>query len=85
MSGSILGVLMSLVLFGSGVLFSIAGVVLGHVGQKRERHARGFWLTGLITGYVGIGLSLLIIGAWVLFFNVLSEMPSTGDGYYSGT
>ena len=84
MSASILGVLVSLILFGTGIVFSIAGVVLGHLGQKRERHARGFWLTGLITGYAGIGISLLIIGLWVVFFQWIGNMPPTG-GYYSGS
>jgi hypothetical protein len=47
------------------LLVSAAGVVLGHLGQRRERSARGFWLTGLITGYIGVGLSLLALIGWI--------------------
>src|SRR5690606_38696535 len=46
---------------GWGLLFSIAAVVLGFMGKKRETGApKWMWLTGLITGWVGIGLNLLM-------------------------
>jgi hypothetical protein len=44
--------------FGWGLLFSIAAVVLG---KKKEPAARGFWLTGLITGYVGIAINAIVL------------------------
>jgi hypothetical protein len=49
------------VLFFSGIGFlpALAGVILGHMAQKRQPYARGLWLTGLITGYVGVGLGLI--------------------------
>jgi len=47
--------------FGWGLLFSIAAVVLGHLGKKKEPAARGFWLTGLITGYVGIAINAIVL------------------------
>ncbi len=47
--------------YGAGFLFSVAGVVLGHLGLKRES-ARGMALTGLITGYVGLAMVLI----WVV-------------------
>lgn len=34
-------------------------MVFGHIAQRRERAAKPFWLTGIITGYAGIAISLL--------------------------
>lgn len=55
----IIGVLVSCC-YGAGFLFSLAGVILGHLGLKREP-ARGMALAGLITGYVGLGIALIWI------------------------
>jgi hypothetical protein len=54
--------------FGSGLLFSIAAIVLGYVGRKREPQARGFWLAALITGWIGfaIGVIFLVVGIAVI-------------------
>jgi hypothetical protein len=60
----ILGILAGFV--GWGLLFAIAAVVLGHLGQRKEKAAKGMWLTGLITGYAGILLNVIILGAAVL-------------------
>ena len=46
---------------GIGFLAAVAAVIFGHIAQKREPYARPFWLTGLITGYVGIGLAVLFV------------------------
>ncbi|RZT58375.1 uncharacterized protein DUF4190 [Microcella alkaliphila] len=46
--------------FGLGLLPAVAGVVTGHMALKREPHARGLALGGLITSYVGLALSILI-------------------------
>ena len=59
-------------LFGFGFLPALAGVITGHLAQKRQPYARGLWLTGLITGYVGLGISLLtgvaiVIGLFAWF------------------
>ena len=53
-------------LSGWGILPALAAVVLGHLGQRKEKQAKALWLTGLITGYVGIALNLLVVGAFVL-------------------
>lgn len=53
---------------GFGLLSAVAAVVLGHMGQKRQPYARGFWLTGLITGYVGIALSVIAVILFFLYF-----------------
>jgi hypothetical protein len=79
MIAGILGLVIGL--FGWGLLFSIGGVVLGHLGQRKERAAKGFWLTGLITGYVGVALNLVVIAIWIALF---VAAINAGDGYYMG-
>ena len=74
MISGILGVLIGFI--GWGLLFSIGAVVLGHLGQRREREAKGFWLTGLITGYVGILVNLVVIVIWVV---LLIALATTGN------
>lgn len=61
--------IVGLLFFGFGLLISVAAVILGHLAQQRQAYARGFWITGLITGYVGVGLAL-IVGIFFLFFFV---------------
>lgn len=61
---------------GLGLLPAIAAVITGHMAQKRQPHAKPFWLTGIISGYVGLALSL-VIGLWIiatagLFFLTIS-------------
>jgi hypothetical protein len=63
MIGGIVGLVLACC-FGAGILFSIAAVVLGHLGIRREP-ARGMAMTGLITGYVGIGIAVIF---WILLF-----------------
>jgi len=51
-----------------GFLPAVAAVILGHMSMKREPTAKGFWITGLITGYLGIlGSVLLVLGTIVPF------------------
>ena len=70
-------------LFGGwGLLFSIAAVVLSMMGKKRELQApKWMWLTGIITGWVGIALNL-IIGGIVLFLTVLPLIIFGSMGSY---
>lgn len=59
----ILGVLLIITTW-PAILLGIAAVVLGHLGQRREKVAgKGFWVTGLITGYLAIvgGVIWLIV------------------------
>ena len=48
------------IVLGLGLILGIAAVITGHMASKREPHAKGFWTTGLITGYVGIALGILL-------------------------
>jgi len=58
-------------LWGGGIPFSIAAVVLGFMGRNREPAARGFWLTALITGFVGIAIGLVTVILFIVFFGAL--------------
>jgi hypothetical protein len=72
----ILGAVLSLFVFGTGFLPGAAGVVLGFLGRRREPQARGLWLTGIITGFVAIALSIL----WVVIFAIgLAFARSSGS------
>ena len=79
----ILGILAFLAnsIFGIGLLPGIAAVVTGHMSQKRQPHAKGFWLTGLITGYIAILFSLLIGGFWIVAFALSASDPYSSFSY----
>ncbi|UYN83340.1 MAG: DUF4190 domain-containing protein [Microcella sp.] len=69
----IIGLVLSL--FFIGLLPAIAGVILGHLALKREPHARGMAVGGLVTGYVGVAISILwglviIVPLMLLWFAV---------------
>jgi hypothetical protein len=65
--GMILGILGVLSgFFGWGLLFAIGAVVLGHLGKRREPTAKPFWLTALITGYIGIALNVVVLGLAII-------------------
>ena len=55
-------------LFGVGFLVAVAAIVLGHLAAKRQRHAKTFWLVGLIAGYVGLAASLVYAVIWANYF-----------------
>ena len=55
------------IILGVSLIISVAAVVMGHIASKKQPYARGFWLTGLIAGYVGIGLFVLFIAAVVVY------------------
>lgn len=67
-----------LLFFWIGLLPSIAAVITGHLAQRSQPHARGFWLAGLITGYVGVGLAVLGLVIFIAFF-VFAGLLSVGS------
>jgi hypothetical protein len=79
----IVGVVLSF--FWIGFLPALAGVILGHIGRKKEPEARGFSLTGIITGYVGLAFALFaflaILAALFIPFFLATYAPSAS--YYS--
>jgi len=70
------------VLFGGfGLLISIAAVITGHMAQRRQPYAKPFWLTGIITGYFGILIGL-VVTAFFIFIIVLGVSQGGSGGYY---
>ncbi len=57
--------------FGFGFLLNAAAVITGHLAAARHPHAKGYWLTGLFTGYLGIAFSLIYSAIWVNYFSQL--------------
>jgi TM2 domain-containing membrane protein YozV len=79
---SILSMVLSLVsIVGSVLVFiglplAIAGLIVGIVAARREPHAKGFWLTGIIVGGIVSGLALISGIAALIQFATYSS------GYY---
>jgi hypothetical protein len=46
---------------GSFLLPQLAAVILGHMALKREPSGKGMAIAGLVLGYVGIALTILVI------------------------
>lgn len=60
---------------------SIAALVLGYIGKKREGlPAKGFWLTAIITGWVGVALTVLVVGG-VILFGILAAVNAPNYNY----
>jgi hypothetical protein len=53
----IAGVVLSFMML--GFLPSLAAVITGHMAVKRQPHAKAMWLTGIITGYIGLAISVV--------------------------
>lgn len=70
----IAGVVLALI-YGIGFLPALAGVITGHMASKRQPYAKPFWVTGLITGYIGIAISVFWGIAIVLFIGVMAAYP----------
>ncbi|MDQ1546808.1 MAG: hypothetical protein QOH69_1712 [Actinomycetota bacterium] len=70
--------------YGFGILPSIAAIITGNLARKRQPYARGFWLAGLICGYIGLGLAILWIAGIIIFIVFFAANASTLDsGDYS--
>jgi hypothetical protein len=67
----------ALVGFGFFLLPQIAAVILGHMALTREPAGRGMAIAGLVLGYVGIALTILVI---VIFGIVISSARYSGYG-----
>ena len=67
----------ALVGFGFFLLPQIAAVILGHMALSREPAGRGMAIAGLVLGYVGVALTILVI---VIFGIVISSARYTGYG-----
>lgn len=71
--------------FGFGGAFSIAGVICSHIAMKqiaaRNEGGRGMALTGVITGWIGIGLSVLQLIIGIVAFVALLGASSVSGTY----
>jgi len=62
---------------GMSCLTGIPGVILGHMALKQIRASRGaevgegLAMGGLVCGYIGIGMTLLVILAWLVFVGLV--------------
>jgi hypothetical protein len=72
--GGVLGILSSWAFF--GLLFSIAAIVLGFIGKNKEPAAKGMWLTGIILGFVGIAIGLIVVIFTIVAFIALASYGS---------
>ncbi len=55
-----------------GLVSGIVAVITGHLAIRRQPHARGFAIAGLVTGYAGAAISL-IVGIFAIVFAVWSS------------
>jgi hypothetical protein len=62
--------------YGFGILPAIAAIITGNLARKSQPHARGFWLAGLICGYIGLGFAVLWIIGIIIFVVVAANDPS---------
>ena len=67
--------------FSVGLLPSLAAVITGHMAVKRQPYAKGLWLTGIITGYVGILFSVIAIAFWVVLIVAAIAAGASSDNY----
>jgi hypothetical protein len=63
-----------------GIWFPAASVVLGFIARKRESHAKGMWITGIILGFVALALAILSVVIWVLVL-VNNGFNDTNSGF----
>jgi hypothetical protein len=48
------------------------------MAQKRQPYAKGFWLTGIITGYLAIAWGVLVL---LLFIGIFAASMSDYSSY----
>ena len=77
----IVGVVGSFV-YGLGLFPSIAALITGLMARKRQPQAKGMWLTGIITGSIGIGIAVLWVIAIIVFFAFIASVGSSGYSNY---
>ena len=66
-----IGVVLTIVYL--GFFPALAAVITGHMAQRRQPAAKAFWMTGLITGYLSLVLSTILV-VWIVAIFVQSYM-----------
>ena len=56
----VLGIVSVVGFFLGGGLLSIGAVIFGHIALRKEPAGRGMAIAGLVTGYVGLGVGILL-------------------------
>jgi hypothetical protein len=74
--GGIIGIVGSFFYFGG--LFAIAAVILGFIGRNKEPQAKGFWLTGIILGFVAIAIEII----WIIVLVAIIASVGTSLNTY---
>jgi len=75
--------LIALVTLGiGGFIFSVPSIVLGFLGRKKEPAAKGMWLTGLMTGFAGILLSIGLLIGLIIVVVVARESSYSGGSFF---
>ncbi|WP_285115773.1 hypothetical protein [Leifsonia sp. fls2-241-R2A-40a] len=75
--GGIVGIVINLA-WGIGFLFGVAAIVLGFIGRNKEPHARGFWLTGIILGFVSIAIAIIY---WIILAVIFASLANYSNTY----
>lgn len=65
----------ALVGFGFFLLPQLAAVILGHLALRREPAGRGMAIAGLVMGYVGIAITVLVL---IVFGMVVGSVRNSG-------
>jgi hypothetical protein len=71
-------------IYGFGLFPVIAAVITGFIARKRQPQGKAFWLTGLITGWVGIAICILWIVGLILLFTVFINNPDFRNSFQQG-
>jgi hypothetical protein len=65
-----------------GLFLPAAALVLGILGRKREGvPARGFWLTAIITGIVGLVIAVIALIGWIVVFAIGNSTGAFTNSY----
>ena len=79
MASMVVGIV-SLVLLGFFIVPQIVGIILGHMGLKRENpQGRGFAIAGLVMNYLALVVYGTIVGIWI------AVLVTLGTSSYSST
>lgn len=65
-----------------GAFLSIGAVIFGHIGIRKEPAGRGMAIAGIVTGYAGIGIGVLLflfllIPFFLLLFGTIAVAGSS--------
>ena len=69
---------------GFGFLLAVAAVILGFLGKSKEPQApKWMWLIGIITGFVAIFISLIVLIFWIIALASYGSLIDQYGGLYN--